>query len=565
MQHMFEWYRATTAELRERGARLDPDTLSPADARAFALVLEEMKRAVEAIQTGVIGRVDRAGAWAGSTARSTEEWVATATGVSWGEAKGRVELAGALHQLPDTASALVEGRISGSQAGLVARAASVDPQAEYRMLDLADRSSVKELKDAAQRVVAAASGQTDEEQAAVHRTRFLRTWTGTDGAFHLQGRMTKADGAKVLAVLEPLMEIEFTNARRQGRRESPDAYRADALVALAARGSLGSGRRAAGSAEAPDEHATPATAEGVEPRPTAHVIVRVDHAALLRGHVEGDETCEIDGLGPVPVSDVERLMSDPILTVLRIKGTQVLAASTSTRVIRRSLRQAIEQRDRVCVVPGCGIASGLEIDHLVPFAKGGPTSIENLQPLQAPPPTQDHRTGHAHQVGDAGWSPVRLAAPHRRGRRGHGPRGGAGGGAPAGGSHGTRIVETTRARAVRGALPGYRDRLTACGRRSGQTPGSSPISRSAAAIAARTRRAVSGASWATMPNPARPSSSRVRLTRGAPSSEASGSSDSPTIQETAGRSSSTGWSSFASSIERRTGSSGSGASAPATG
>ena len=74
-------------------------------------------------------------------------------------------------------------------------------------------------------------------------------------------------------------------------------------------------------------------------------------------------------------------MADPILTVLRTKGTEVLAASTSTRVIRRSLRQALEQRDRVCVVPGCGIASGLEIDHLVPFAKGGPTSIENLQRL----------------------------------------------------------------------------------------------------------------------------------------------------------------------------------------
>jgi hypothetical protein len=194
--------------------------------------------------------------------------------------------------------------------------------------------------------------------------------------------MTKADGAKVLAVLEPLMEIEFTNARRQGRRESPDAYRADALVALASRGSLGSGRRSGTSAaRGSDERTEPIAADVVDAPPTAHVIVRVDHAALLRGHVEGDETCEIDGLGPVPVSDVERLMSDPILTVLRTKGTEVVAASTSTRVIRRSLRQAIEQRDRVCVVPGCGIASGLEIDHLVPFAQGGPTSIENLQRL----------------------------------------------------------------------------------------------------------------------------------------------------------------------------------------
>ena len=166
---MFEWFVNANREYRDRVAGLDVETLAGADARRLAVLAEEMRRAADALFTLAVGRVDRAGAWAGNTARSTEEWVATATGVSWGEAKGRVELAGALHQLPDTASALVEGRISGSQAALVARAASVDPHAEYRMLDLAGRASVKELKDAAQRVVASASGQTDEEQAAVHR------------------------------------------------------------------------------------------------------------------------------------------------------------------------------------------------------------------------------------------------------------------------------------------------------------------------------------------------------------------------------------------------------------
>ena len=234
------------------------------------------------IQTGVIGRVDRSGAWAGNTARSTEEWVATATGVSWGEAKGRVELAGALHQLPETTAALTTGRISGSQAALVARAASVDPHAEYRMLDLAGRASVKELKDAAQRVVASASGQTDEEQAAVHRTRFLRTWTGTDGAFHLQGRMTKADGAKVLAVLEPLMEIEFTNARRQGRRESPDAYRADALVALAERGSLAAGRRSRTSAARGSGEGTEPIAADMVDAPVSGSVITLEQGKLSR-------------------------------------------------------------------------------------------------------------------------------------------------------------------------------------------------------------------------------------------------------------------------------------------
>jgi hypothetical protein len=109
--------------------------------------------------------------------------------------------------------------------------------------------------------------------------------------------------------------------------------------------------------------------------------VRVDHAALVRGETAAGETCEVVGVGPVPVHDVERFMGDPFLQVLLTKGTEVVAASTTTRVIRRSLRQAIIERDRVCVVPGCGIAKGLEIDHLVPFAQGGPTSIDNLQRL----------------------------------------------------------------------------------------------------------------------------------------------------------------------------------------
>ena len=86
-----------------------------------------------------------------------------------------------------------------------------------------------------------------------------------DGAFRIDAKMTKADGAKVRAVLEPLMEIEFTNARRQGRRESPDAYRADALVALAERGSLGSGRRSRTSAaRRSDEGTEPIAADVVD-------------------------------------------------------------------------------------------------------------------------------------------------------------------------------------------------------------------------------------------------------------------------------------------------------------
>ncbi|MGH9299689.1 MAG: hypothetical protein ACRDZT_07205, partial [Acidimicrobiales bacterium] len=42
------------------------------------------------------------------------------------------------------------------------------------------------------------------------------------------------------------------------------------------------------------------------------------------------------------------------------------------------LRSALEERDRMCVVPGCEVAHGLEIDHWqVDFADGGPASVDN--------------------------------------------------------------------------------------------------------------------------------------------------------------------------------------------
>ena len=106
---------------------------------------------------------------------------------------------------------------------------------------------------------------------------------------------------------------------------------------------------------------------------------------------------------------------------------------------------------------------------------------------------------------------VRRAAPHRDGRRRPGRR------AP----HRSRAIARSAA-----PVTGFR------------RPGCSPISRSAAAIAARSLRAVSGARCATIPRPPRPDSSRVSTTRSSPSPHASQSSVSATAHDAGGRSSS---------------------------
>jgi hypothetical protein len=67
-----------------------------------------------------------------------------------------------------------------------------------------------------------------------------------------------------MAALAPLADAAFVAARREGRRETPEAYAFDALVALA--GGDGGG------------------APGYE------VMVRVNHSALVRSYALDAET-----------------------------------------------------------------------------------------------------------------------------------------------------------------------------------------------------------------------------------------------------------------------------------
>ena len=112
--------------------------------------------------------------------------------------------------------------------------------------------------------------------------------------------------------------------------------------------------------------------------PPATVMVRIDLEALRRGRAAPGECSEIDGSGPVPVPVVAGLMDDAFLALVFTEAGDIRAVSHQGRTINRHLRTALAFRDRCCVVPGCRVPYGLEIDHVVPMAHGGPTEIDNL-------------------------------------------------------------------------------------------------------------------------------------------------------------------------------------------
>ena len=112
------------------------------------------------------------------------------------------------------------------------------------------------------------------------------------------------------------------------------------------------------------------------------VQVRVDLAALRRGSVAGGETCEIPGVGPVPVRTARELLGDAWVDLVVSDGVDVTTICRMGRSLPSALRTALVERDRGCVVPGCDVTKGLEIDHWrVDHAAGGPLSMDNLARL----------------------------------------------------------------------------------------------------------------------------------------------------------------------------------------
>ncbi len=348
-------------------AELEPGVLDAGLAAQLVEEFDQLERVSAAGKALAARRVADSNRWIHDGSRSPEQWLADKTGSGLGQAAGVLDTAQQLERLPEADAAFRAGALSVAQVSEVAAAAHVAPDQERRLLAAAASSGLKGLRDACRNVRAAA--QDDKARAQrIHSRRSLRHWTDREGAFCLSGRMTAEAGATFLAGLEPVRDQIFTEARRAGRRERNDAYAADALVVLAS-------RFTAAVASDGGDSASGATA----PRRTVHV--RVDHAALTRGVAESTDTCEIVGVGPIPVATAKAMMSDCLLKVLVIDGVDVRTVAHAGRTIPAKIRTALLARSTTCEVPGCDTGKGLEIDHVIPFADGGPSTLDNLQLL----------------------------------------------------------------------------------------------------------------------------------------------------------------------------------------
>src|SRR5437764_527809 len=241
--------------------------------------------------------------WKAAGFRSAAAWMAARAGVPIGPAISAMETLRLLDDLPGTAAAFREGRLSLAQVSEIAEVASEWPATEPHLLDAADLMSLAELREECRRVKAAAVTDEGERYRRLRKGRYLRSWTDRDGAVRISARLTPDEGGRLLAEVDARCAEMERDARAGGWYEGHDAHRADALVDLA---------RSAGERDGSSG-------------PEAMLHVWVDYEALARGHTVDGERCEIPGIGPVPVPVARRFANDSVLKVIATKGVEITA------------------------------------------------------------------------------------------------------------------------------------------------------------------------------------------------------------------------------------------------
>ena len=175
--------------------------------------------------------------------------------------------------------------------------------------------------------------------------------------------------------LEPIIDDLFQQSRAEGRYEPREAYAFDALVILAER------------AQTPNTDAACDAEKPRRPKPRYFGLLHASVEALTRGQIEGEETCEIVGVGPVPVRVARELLGDAILKLVITKGVDVVNVTHLGRGATAAQRVALLWTSPKCANVECS-SQFVQIDHRDPWANTHHTPIDEL----------DHLCPHDHRL-----------------------------------------------------------------------------------------------------------------------------------------------------------------------
>jgi hypothetical protein len=307
--------------------------------------LSGQRNAIDGRMVEIVAEIERDGLCGITGARSVPALVAWKTGCSPANAHTIATIAGRLEEFPRCAAGMREGRLSLDQVGVIAARAGEGSDEHYA--ELAAVATVSQLRTAVR------LEPRPEPEASPEPERAITTTSDDEGCCW-RIKLPHPDAAKFEAALASHREALIAEFKRDGAGASgqrpPVPGTIEAFMRLVEAGW---------------------DAEAIRRPHGQHTTVVV--------HVDVEQRAAALHLGPL-LTDADRryLTCDATGEVWFERHGEVIGAGRATRLISRRLRRALEDRDRMCAVPGCGATRGLHAHHLRHWEDGGPTELANL-------------------------------------------------------------------------------------------------------------------------------------------------------------------------------------------
>ena len=322
---------------------------------------------------------------------SAETWIHHACHMSGVAAADAVRAGQQMTGLPESTSAVLEGRIGFAHLSLLASTAAAaahiahdmaasDASARHATFDerpllrLAEEHSVSRFRHDCAHARHASDPAGFLAQHVNDEAWRVFEIVPCSGGVLLRGQLDEAGGATLRSALEPLAKKSGTEDTRRRRKRM-----ADALVELANHGM--------------DSGVLPSQAGQ---RPHVQVTATLDTLAGAPGAPAG----ELEYAHPVPAATVQRLACDASVTrVVLDAASAIVDVGRARRIPAPATRRALVARDKGCAWPRCERPpSWTAAHHLHHWAHGGRTDLENLALLC-------HR--HHFLMHEGGWRLIR--------------------------------------------------------------------------------------------------------------------------------------------------------------